>query len=440
MLQYLPSFGLILLIGLLLSAAIAPLMSRLGLRLGVADRPGGRRRHGRLVSRLGGVALYAGFTAAVCATLVLPPAWFPPRLDPKELYRLTGLLIGMAVVFLFGLVDDRWEIAPLPQYVVQLLSSLIAVAFIIFIERVNDPFANQALVFAWPVVWVVTIFWFMGMMNTVNWLDGLDGLATGVAAIMCAVLAIHMLREGQYSVALLPLALLGATLGFLPFNFNPARVFMGSNGSYFLGWALAALGIIAGAKVATVLLVMGLPILDVAWLIIYRWRHGARASLAGRDHLHFRLADMGFSQRQIVIGYYVFSAGFGVLALGLGSRLFKLVALILLSGAALAVIIWATWASDRRTRRASSVAVEPECLTDDVQRPALHLVVDPAQVLADDSQADQLHPSEEQHAYQGRGLAIESLAARQPEQDCHDDAQDAQAGGDEAKVGRDLQR
>ena len=121
--------------------------------------------------------------------------------------------------------------------------------------------------FPWPVVWRLTIFWFMGMINTVNWLDGLDGLAAGVAAIIAAFLAIHMIREGQLSVALLPVALLGATLGFLPFNFNPARVFMGSSGSYFLGWALAALGIIGGAKVATVLLVMGLPILDVAWLI-----------------------------------------------------------------------------------------------------------------------------------------------------------------------------
>ena len=114
----------------------------------------------------------------------------------------------------------------------------------------------------------------MGMINTVNWLDGLDGLAAGVSAIVAAFLAIHMIREGQLSVALLPLALLGATLGFLPYNFNPAKIFMGSSGSYFLGWALAALGIMGGAKVATVLLAMGLPIMDVAWLIYHRWKRG----------------------------------------------------------------------------------------------------------------------------------------------------------------------
>jgi UDP-GlcNAc:undecaprenyl-phosphate GlcNAc-1-phosphate transferase len=143
-------------------------------------------------------------------------------------------------------------------------------------------------------------------------------------------------------VALLPIALLGATLGFLPFNFNPARVFMGSGGSYFLGWALAALGIMAGAKVATVLLAMGLPIMDVAWLIYHRWRRGGQPGFNGRDHLHHRLVDIGFTQRQIVLGYYIFCAAFGLLALGLGSRLFKLIALIALTGAALGVLIWAS--------------------------------------------------------------------------------------------------
>jgi UDP-GlcNAc:undecaprenyl-phosphate GlcNAc-1-phosphate transferase len=266
--------------------------------------------------------------------------------------RLVGLLAGTSAVFGFGLLDDRFEFPAQPQYLFQFLSALVAVAFIIFIERVNNPFTNQPLVLPWPLVWGLTIFWFMGMINTVNWLDGMDGLASGVAAIMCAVLAFHMIREGQLSVALLPVALLGATLGFLPFNFNPARVFMGSNGSYFLGWALAALGIISGAKIATVLLVMGLPILDVAWLIFYRRWRGDRANTAGRDHLHFRLADLGLSQRQIVLGYYAFCAAFGVLALGLGNRLFKLVALFLLAAAALAVMVWAT----RQTGRAPEQA------------------------------------------------------------------------------------
>ena len=340
--DYLPAFGLIFAISLIISVALTPLARRLGLRLGLADRPGGRRQHHGVISRLGGIAMYAGFTAAVIATLVLPQGWLPPRLDPKELTRLTGLLAGTSAVFIFGLLDDRFQFASRPQYIAQFISALIAIAFIIFIERVNNPFNHGQFVFPWPVVWVLTIFWFMGMINTVNWLDGLDGLAAGVAAIMAAILTIHMIRQGQYSVALLPVALLGATLGFLPFNFNPARVFMGSSGSYFLGWALAALGIISGAKVATVLLIMGLPILDVAWLIYHRWRHGGKPGFNGRDHLHHRLLDIGFTQRQIVVGYYIFCAAFGALALGLENRLYKLLALIVLGGAALAVLFWAS--------------------------------------------------------------------------------------------------
>lgn len=340
--SYLPAFGLIFAISLALSIALAPLARRLGLQLGVADRPGGRRQHQGVIPRLGGIAMYVGFTVAVLATLLLPQSWLPPRLDPNELRRLTGLLIGTTAVFLFGLLDDWRQFPSRPQYGAQFLSSLIAIAFIIFIERVNNPFGAGQIVFPWPVVWALTIFWFMGMINTVNWLDGLDGLAAGVSAIVATFIAVHMIREGQYSVALLPVALLGATLGFLPFNFHPARTFMGSNGSYFLGWAVAALGIIGGAKVATVLLAMGLPILDVAWLIYNRWRHGGKPRFNGRDHLHHRLLDIGFTQRQIVLSYYVFCGLFGALALLLENRLYKLIALIVLGIASLAVLVWAS--------------------------------------------------------------------------------------------------
>ena len=279
MISYLPAFALIFALSLAVSLVVTPLARRLGERRDIADRPGGRRQHRGVIPRLGGIALYAGFTVAVLATILLPQRIFPPSLDPKEMTRLIGLLVGTTAVFVFGLLDDRYEFPSRPQYVAQFLSALIALAFIIFIERVNNPFSSDQIVFPWPVVAALTVFWFMGMINTVNWLDGLDGLAAGVSAIVAAFLAIHMIREGQFSVALLPLALLGATLGFLPYNFNPAKIFMGSSGSYFLGWALAALGIMGGAKVATVLLAMGLPIMDVAWLIYHRWKRGDQAGV-----------------------------------------------------------------------------------------------------------------------------------------------------------------
>jgi UDP-GlcNAc:undecaprenyl-phosphate GlcNAc-1-phosphate transferase len=308
------------------------------------DRPGGRRAHQGAIPRSGGIALFGAFTATLLLAFVLLRPWMPPSTDPDETTRLVGLLLGCAVAFAFGLLDDKRELSWRGQILAQLACSAVAIASLIFIERVNNPFADTQIVFPDLVVWTLTTFWFLGAMNTVNWLDGLDGLAAGVAAILSAVLVAHMLWRAdppQLSVAILPLALLGATLGFLPFNFNPARVFMGSSGSYFLGFAVAALGIIGGARMATVLMVLGLPIVDVAWLIWRRRRRGLSPGQGGRDHLHFRLQDMGIGQRQIVLGYYAFCAAFGLLALSIGPRIYKLLALIALGALVLIVLRWA---------------------------------------------------------------------------------------------------
>lgn len=326
---------LVFAVAFVLALVLTPLAGWLGQCYGCVRAPGGRRRHEGRKSRLGGVALYVAFTASAVLAQFLPVE----RKDPKELTRLLGVLLGSAFVFLVGLYDDKHELSPPPQLIAQFFASLIAIAFLVFIEVVNNPLTNQQVWFPWFITWPFTIFWLMGMMNTVNWLDGLDGLAAGVAAILSAVLAFHMYREGQYSVALLPLALLGATLGFLPYNFHPARVFMGSCGSYFLGFAMGTLGIVAGAKMASVLLVMGIPILDVAWRIFDRLRRGRSPLIGDRGHLHFRLFDLGLSQRQIVLGYYLFCAFFGALALIISSRLYKFFALLVLGTLALAVLI-----------------------------------------------------------------------------------------------------
>lgn len=323
-----------------LALIVTPLAGRLGLRYGIVDRPGGRRRHRGIVPRLGGVAMYLAFTAAVLISLLVR-SWLPPGPlgpDPKEMTRLTAVLLGSTFIFIVGLLDDRYELSPGLLYLGQIIAALIAIAGLVFIERVMNPFTNTLLVFSWPLVIGFTLFWYVGMINTVNFLDGLDGLAAGVAAITAAVLTVHMLGEGQYSVALLPLALLGATLGFLPYNFHPARVFMGSCGSLFLGFALAALSLVAGARVATILLVVSIPILDVAWQIFSRLRRGQSIARGDRGHLHFRLLDLGLSQRQIVGLYWGFSAAFGVLALTLSSRLYKLIAIVGLGVVALIVL------------------------------------------------------------------------------------------------------
>jgi UDP-GlcNAc:undecaprenyl-phosphate GlcNAc-1-phosphate transferase len=242
------------------------------------------------------------------------------------------------VIFAFGLWDDCRELSVWPQFVAQFGVALIAIGFDIIVERVTLPIFGYTIFPPW-ITYPLTIFWVMGMINTVNWLDGLDGLATGVTAIAALLFAVHAYRLGQTTVALFPLALAAACLGFLPFNFHPARVFMGS-GSWVLGFALASLSILAPAKVATALLVLGIPIIDVAWLILRRWRERGNPTLAGRDHLHYRLLDMGLSQRQIVLFYYTFCATFGLLALLIEDRFFKLVALGVMSALTLALLWW----------------------------------------------------------------------------------------------------
>jgi UDP-GlcNAc:undecaprenyl-phosphate GlcNAc-1-phosphate transferase len=266
--------------------------------------------------------------------------WLPvPRQDPKELVRFVGIAVGMTFLLVVGYIDDRVEMRPGPQYLAQAGASLIAIACLVFIERVMNPFTNELTVFPYWFTVAFTLVWIMGMINTINFLDGLDGLASGVGAIVSTFLAIHMLREGQLSVALLPLALLGATLGFLPYNVYPAKVFLGS-GSLMLGYAIATLGIAAGAKLALLLLVLSIPIVDVAWLMVSRLRSGRSIGEADRRHLHYRLLDLGLSQRQVVLVYYAYCLLLGTAALLINSRLLKLAALVFLSIGTLVLLAW----------------------------------------------------------------------------------------------------
>jgi UDP-GlcNAc:undecaprenyl-phosphate GlcNAc-1-phosphate transferase len=324
---------------LLVSLFVTPLSIKLGLSWGITDHPGGRRKHAGEISRLGGLALFAGFVGTGLLIFGLSALHIWPPIGAEDRKLLAGVLIGSCLIFAFGLWDDRKQLPAWPQFVAQFGVALVAIAFDIIIERVTLPILGLTIFPAW-ITYPLTIFWVMGMINTVNWLDGLDGLAAGVVAIASLLFAVHAFSLGQAMVALFPLALAAACLGFLPFNFHPARVIMGSSGSFMLGFALASLSILAPAKVATALLVLGIPIVDVAWLIIKRWRDRGNPAAAGRDHLHYRLLDLGLSQRQIVLLYYTFCTIFGILALVIEVRLFKLMALGAMGGLTLFLLWW----------------------------------------------------------------------------------------------------
>ena len=346
----------LLVFGLALSTTLllVPVADWLGRRFNITTRFGGRRQSesdSRRVSKLGGIALYGGFVTAVLAAQVLPV----PRFDSYEIIRLSGLLIGGTVIFLVGILDDIFDLPPLAQFAGQFLAAAIAIVFQIFIEYFNDPFTGQQTA---PWSFIVTValsfFWLVGMMNTMNWLDGADGLAGGVTFIGGATLFINSafrIEPAQTSVSLLPLALMGCTLGFVIYNFYPARIFMGG-GATFLGYVLGALAIIGGAKMATILLVMGLPLLDSVWQVVNRVLQKRSPFSGDRGHLHFLLIDMGISPRQIVLGYYFFCTFFGVLTLITTSRFFKFAAL-----GVLALIVAVGFLIITRYKRSSSSSV-----------------------------------------------------------------------------------
>jgi len=329
-------YALIALAGFVLALVVTPLGGRLGQRWRIVALPDARRRHRGALSKLGGIGIAAGFFGALALARFIAI----PTADLNEMRRFWGLVIGGALTFVLGLIDDRYDLPAWAQYGGYFLAAVVAISTLIILERFNNPLTNTLVVLPALLYIPLTLFWMTGMIVTVNWLDGLDGLAAGVAAILAAVLSVHMFRSGQYSVVPQTLALLGASLGFLVYNIAPARVFMGSNGAFMLGYLLGALGLVAGGRVATVLLVMGIPIVDVAWTILDRWRHGASPFRGDRRHLHFRLQDAGLSTRTIVVVYWAFCAISGALGLALASRLYKLIALVLLGGLTLALLFY----------------------------------------------------------------------------------------------------
>ena len=334
----------VVLIALVIAAAATAVARRVGERLGIVDLPGGRRQHAGPVTRIGGAGLLVGFIVTAVGL------YLAGYVKPEHLRPIAGVLLGTAFVFVVGLLDDRFELSAWPQFAAQIVAALIAIAFTVWIEVVTLPFMEGPSRFDWYITYPLTIGWVVGMMNTVNFLDGLDGLAAGVGAIAAALFAVHSASLGQQEIALYSLALAGACVGFLVFNISPARVFLGSAGAMTLGYALATLSILAPARVMTALLIMLIPIADTVFLFFDRWRRGRSPFQGDRAHLHFRLMDVGLSQRQIVLGYWSFCAVFGTLVLFL-PRLYKLVTLGVLGLLVVALLVGLSMREERERER-----------------------------------------------------------------------------------------
>lgn len=334
-----PALALALVAALALAVAwlLTPAVAALARRYGVLDWPGGRRQHPGPVPRAGGLAAFLAFAVAVLLALALPDLGW----QQGELGRVAGLLAGATLIVAVGLWDDVRDLGPGPQFAGQVLAAGLLVASGITVDALTNPFGAAIPLAGW-LGGLLAVLWLVALMNTVNWADGMDGLAAGLAVIGGLVLFLRSatLTPPQWSVAALALAYSGAALGFLWWNVPPARVFLGSAGAYFLGLGLGGLAIAGGAKLATAALVLAVPLLDAGWVIARRLASGASPLRGDRRHLHHRLADRGWSARRVLLLFYGLAAACGLAALLLPKeeKLYVFIVLATLGLVALAAV------------------------------------------------------------------------------------------------------
>jgi len=292
-----------------LALGLTPLARWLALRYGVVSVPNSRSVHTRPVPYLGGVPIYLAFVAAAAYGLGVR----------HELVRV--LALGGGVIMLLGAIDDIRPLSPRTKLAVEFVVAALTVAAGVQIEWVTNPLGGMIILGAWGIP--LTMLWLVAVTNVLNWIDGLDGLAAGITAIVGLTLFFACRQAGQVHSALLTAALAGAALGFLPHNFNPAKIFMGDAGALFLGFAVAVISVEGPIKsAATVamfvpILALGVPILDAVFALWRRMVNRRPLAMADRGHLHHRLLNLGLTQRQAVLLMYSVSGFFGASAIKL---------------------------------------------------------------------------------------------------------------------------
>jgi UDP-GlcNAc:undecaprenyl-phosphate GlcNAc-1-phosphate transferase len=321
----------------LIALLLTPVVRVVVLRYKIVDRPNPRRVNVVAVPRGGGLAVSAAFLVTASAFLYLnhENGWLP---IPSSLSspEVVALLLGGAAAALLGGLDDLLDLRARWQLLAQLALAVFAVALGISIDFIANPFGPGIVLLSGPIAAAFTIFWIVGMMNSINWIDGLDGLSSGVSFIAAVTLGVISLttQVGQPLVAVLCFALAGALLGFLRWNFHPASIFTGTSGVQFVGFTLAVLAILGTAKVAVALLVLGVPIIDTFWIIVRRVSQGGSPFTPDRTHIHHRLLDLGLSHRQTVLVIYGICIALAVLAMGLSgvNQLYAFLGVFLLFG------------------------------------------------------------------------------------------------------------
>lgn len=312
---------------LLLVIGATPGARWVALKFGIIDRPATRKIHTTPIPRFGGIAMYG---AVVVALLV-----FGERF---RINQLVSILIGATWVSFLGTWDDRWGLRPILKFAGQIVAAIILIVTEVQVQFLRSDILN----------WAVTIVWVVGLTNAINLLDNMDGLSGGIAAIASAFFLLMAVQNGQYLVGGLAAALLGASVGFLVYNFNPASIFMGDTGSLFLGFTLAALGIKlrfpGNTDVVTWMvpvIVLGVPIFDTTLVVFSRLRRRLHPVTPGKDHTSHRLIRMGFTQREAVMALYLIGGMLGMIAVFVTQA--ELVEAYLFGGTVFLAAVYAIW-------------------------------------------------------------------------------------------------
>lgn len=300
---------------LLTSLAATPLARRIAVKLGAIDKPTGRRVNKVPVPRMGGIAIFCGIAAAFAVQYVgtMSLGW-PVVLVPSPKLRVNYwmLVLAFCVIFTTGLLDDKFSLRPAQKLAGQVLAAVIAVAGGLVIGDISSPLGPEFISLGW-LAYPVTVIYLVAYVNIINLIDGLDGLAAGISAIASFTMFVLSVMAGRLDAAALSIAVTGSSLGFLRYNFHPASIFMGDSGSLTLGFALGCSSLLSVTRFAGLttiivpLVIAAVPILDTLSAIVRRTRAHVSIGQADRGHIHHRLMDEGFDQRQAVLVMYAWT-------------------------------------------------------------------------------------------------------------------------------------
>ena len=297
-----------LLVAFVVAAADTPAAIKIAPKIGAMDIPKDeRRKHKKPMPRFGGIAIYLGIMAALAVF----------ALKDKG---ITSVMTGCTLIYMLGLIDDLKDLKPLVKLCGQIVCATVVYIMGVRIEFITNYFGPGNMAFGDVACFIITVLWLIAITNAVNLIDGLDGLAAGIAAISALCIGYVAYIHGQYVPTLAMMAIAGAALGFLPYNFNPAKIFMGDSGSELLGFSIAAVSILGTVKSATIVvviipaLVLGLPIFDTVMAIFRRLAKHQSIGTADKDHLHHRIMKAGFGQKRAVMILYCISGIMGIVA------------------------------------------------------------------------------------------------------------------------------